>query len=41
MGVLSRDLAKFHQFGRLSFHETLPDDEKASENPSDDGMRYS
>lgn len=28
LGVLSRDLAKFHDFARLSFHNTLPDDEK-------------
>lgn len=33
MGVLSRGLAKFHQCGRLSFNNTLSDDEKASEMP--------
>jgi hypothetical protein len=30
MGILSRDLAQFHRFGRLSFNTTLSADEKAS-----------
>lgn len=30
MGVLSRDLAKLHKFGQLSFHDTLSHDEKVS-----------
>jgi hypothetical protein len=31
MGVLSRDLAKFHHFGRLSFNKSISDDDKVSD----------